>query len=451
MAPSYAQAVRNGSSVMRRGYMTPGTSPSIRAAMRTGAGYAARYAGRGILRAAARAIPFVGPAMTAYDIGRGFFTNQGTQTSKPKSYNYTDAKRVRFNRKAGKPWKKAKYVRKVRKGRVYKKKTYVIRSQPKISTEVNNGGTVTDANAVYVCGSTAPLNIMKYNAFACLVKDLFKQHGEDIRNLDDFADTFTTAGAILTVNYRTNLNSAVVSASVTGAAATRFSGIVATLTNVLNFTLKDDGRFVSATIKDDNNKYTEMKMEGYMLSYSMITTLKFQNRSVNELNDQNVDTIDRCPCEVRMYYGRGNAPTIDDALFSADFIGDTGVSSVALAAGTNEDLRALPYAYQMRNCTRTMNYSIQPGEIKGEIIYSKIKISFDSLIKKMDRIIDQGDKENAYHPYGHFKLVGFEKTIGNVSGNSQNVTIVYESKTQIKTWSSNPRNKIMAKKNLTYT
>lgn len=417
----------------------------------------ARYGARLARRLVGRAIPYVGPAMAAYDAVnsvRNMFSgrSRSTQTEAQQKRNkaYTRSYSTKYNRRSGFRWKKSKIV--TRRGRrgYYKRRIPVVPKQPDAVVETNGGGTITDPQCVYVCGQTVPLNILRYSAWSAVLRQAFKMHGQEFKNYEDFIEGWGAAASI-TVSYRVSVNSGVTSVTIPGAVSQRFSSILQTLTNSTTFGMNDDGFFNEFVIRDQVGKVTYFDIQFVSMSFLCTTVLKMQNRSINELNDQTTDTIDRCPVDIRMFYGKGNGPVIDDQLFTADWFGSAGTAAVALAAGANTHLLTKPRPAELMYVERTFDYQLQPGEIKGEIVTSRFRYSLAGLVKMLERMVAQGIYNNCRYPVGHFKLVSVEKTIGNVSGNTQNVNIIYEAKNTICCTLTRKRNNIMVKRVLSTT
>lgn len=415
-----------------------GAMRAAQSAMRTAAG----TVGRRALLAAARVTPYVGAGLTAYEAVqavRNAFGSKNAATQR-RMVKYTRGYRSRYSKKSGYRWKKAVVKRYRRKGKVLYRKRYVIPKQAKAIIENNRGGTVEDPNCVYLCNQTAPLGNIKYCAMAGLLKDLMNLHGEKYNMLDDFANCMQTNAATIFIEYRETLNGPGVQSLVyTGAASTTYTTIVSAMYNWNPTNIKEDGRIIAIQLNDDSGKKTEMKLENYQLTFLINLTCKFQNRSVNELNDQNVDTIDRCPCEVKTYYGKGNSTALNGAFNVIDFTPNNidPTNSIAAAAGGGTEVSTLPPPSILRGCIKSKSGVIQPGEIKGERLYSKINVSLDWLLKKHERARTQGILGDLHHSLGHFKLVGFEKTIGNVTGNTQNCKVIWETKHTVHVFTRN--------------
>lgn len=379
---------------------------------------------------ALRAVPYVGTALNLYDAARTarrLFSRSSQTAKRTKQYSRSYY--------AGK--RKARGY-KIMRGRKYKRYP----REPTLVTEVEAGGSASGAQAVYLNGATIPLNVARIHAWAQVVRKVATNAGQKFRTWDEFIEDFGV-GAQFIVYYRAEQDGVELSATVNGAAGITYRALLTSL-NGLNLNIQDTWQLTEGVWVNASGKRTQCSIAALTLTMYARTHVKFQNRSVNELNDQNTDTIDRCPVRVRVYFGNGNCPMNDDHIHVTPYL-VSGNATLPVTSSTSDGTasnRVLPRAKELKYVTNTFDYVLDPGAIKNEQIISRVVVGVEALIRKADRLSDGGILDKARHSFGNFKLVGFEKLIGNVSGNTQNVTVTFEGKSTISSFYRSPREKI---------
>jgi hypothetical protein len=304
------------------------------------------------------------------------------------------------------------------------------------STVAQDGTTVSDPNCVYVAGKTFNAGQVRQTVIYALVKAVLEKAGIDISHELDFVDGIS-ADTRFIINYRANealgSQETIVTPPVSpnntfvGVAAAVLGGMV-TASSVLVC-------FEALTYIPDITKPTRFQLNIQNLKVKMYckTSLKMQNRSLNAAvsGETQSDDLDRCPVSGKVYRGVGCGPTIRNTAVQLPVYTSASNVSAVYAAGPSQ-WRSAPDAIEFRNCSSSNSIRLNPGAIKTEVITHTMFIGYNELLRHLFMTLTAAGGGGTYFsPWGKYVMCAFEKVIGNVTGNSQNVQIILEAEEKI--------------------
>nr|UOF78305.1 putative capsid protein [Cressdnaviricota sp.] len=370
----------------------------------------------------------------AVDTGRRIYDSYTKSTqATPKMYGQAMYR--------GKSWRYGRAVyRRNRNGRMVMRRKYRQRVNRlfKGATVVEQAtDTATATQAVHFNVNNAPLLVTARSCIYALTRMIFKKAGHD------FPEPNQEVGIVfdnhnLIVVYRSTPNSGGANINIGMSTTTTINTVAQALYLALDNMVYSPG-LVFDTIEITGDK-TTAKMYIRDLKFDILSkvSVKMQNRSTNNPTDTFTDELDRCPISGQVLSGSGNAPLQNVSTMDLIGLGLVPVEVVQnSASGSDASIKPSPYDFRGVKYEKKLN--IQPGDIKTEIIQSKYKIKLSSLVKVwiLYRKGSGGGvgpfPNEAYCPWGRFKLISFEKMIGNSSvGDTGSIVVRWE--TELKQW-----------------
>ncbi|QKI29037.1 Cap [Lactuca sativa CRESS virus] len=382
--------------------------------------------------------------------------------SQPRSgmTGYLRGKNYRTGRKV---FKRSRYTRRVMRNGKYVRKTVYGRRRYRnaIATKRNrvyrgsavvnqNGDTTSSPNTVSFVEQSCPLLTMYEQSFFAVYRMLFKKAGYDV---DDPSLVLRNWGtnSLCQLVWRRVHGSPTSTLEIAGVASETFSGLVIRMQQALDTVAPNvlkNTIFESVSIRTEDQKITIMKVKDCIIDFLCVTNLKMQNRSRSVVGDAFVDELDRVPVRGYVMYGKGSGPIVRTSQQGLN-LGTNGQFSVSAYAGaTLGDFgRVIPQAYDITNCSRDYKFTLDPGNIRTEIITDKIRIVWHKLCRYVISMRDDPGLGDGvwYHNFGHFKYIVYEKVIGNVGGNNQDISINWETETKIYTGVENKEESYFSK------
>lgn len=356
-------------------------------------------------------------------------TNRGGRRSYGRSSSVLAGKRYR-----GKPMYKRRVYKRGGRRKVVRRLRQPYKSQMKsalsgFSSVAQDGSTVSDPNCVYVTARTFNTGQVRQTVVYALLKALFKQAGIDVSDENEFIDRYNGNSRIV-VTYRPSPTQSVLQSTVGGYASPTNTfkniavGLIVAMALASSPTVEFEQLELSST---DSTERWQLHINQMSVKLYCKTSLKMQNRSLNSPSEGETqsDDIDRCPVNGKTYRGYGTMPIPSDTENVIPFGGSASVVSRAFPAG-NSAWNTVPDAIALKNVRYCKKIYANPGSIRTEIISHSMYISLDSLMQKIHIYLAAPQQDGFYAPLGKHVTCAFEKVIGNVSGNSQNVIITYE-------------------------
>lgn len=307
-----------------------------------------------------------------------------------------------------------------------------------ITATVEVGGTLTDANAIYVGHSSLPGYQVLLTMVQSLVKTLvLKTYNIEIRNIVDNWSEFLIPK--IEILYYTSASSAILgSISVTPintdtyyATCVSLTGLICTQILAQPQTVWKFMRFY--TIPVGNTPVPcELDLEFTKVNVYVKSSLKVQNRSVTVVGNQEADDVDNVPLYGKSYTGRGTGLLIRDTQrqnnTSNSFGSDVrhGLMAYVAATDLSQSLREPPVGTIFANAKRSGKVKLEPGSIKSSVLTFKKNISFNSMIQMM---VPQlcGFASGLFRQYsqvGNCRVFAMEKILDDGAGG--NIVAAYE-------------------------
>lgn len=292
-----------------------------------------------------------------------------------------------------------------------------------------SGGTVNDQKAVHIAFNNCPARLFFRAMIFVMGRQLFRKAGIDVT---DDAAGIPNAGAnlVFSMFWRQSPAASQVTSTRAGVANQRYFEFFDSIVNLLEglVSLYTPNSVVDILqLQMPDGSIHQMYARDIVLDCIAKSALKMQNRSRNTTTDVDSTDIDRCPVNASVIQGRGTGPVPRDNFWSTDFYNDGNTALVALAGGTNQLLQTTlnPMTYVgARNYGR---FTVNPGDIKTHIINQTFKVTFIQVLRSY-MVNFFLDPSNMRVPFGQYKIVSFEKVIGNAAdtSNTQDVSINYE-------------------------
>lgn len=320
--------------------------------------------------------------------------------------------------------------------------------------DYENGGTATDAQAVYVAHGMPNRTVVEAIAGA-LTRKAMSKFGLEIKGWEvgaitsNSADRFTwtiatQAGPTAGLTYT---NSAVILGNQTTinlsiALANLFMAVVAVGSRYTEFVEIRCGWLNRPAATDDFREEYRVMLSDIDVYLMIKSTLTLQNRTLavkseeTEVDQTNSLDIAHNPLIGRVYYGRGthiNMKSMDGGVAN-DFVSLsplTGLDAVAASgASTTLGARKLPSWYDLTNVRGSSPTFLKAGEIRDSVIYFEKKYRFATLMQKMldymstsTATVTGTDATEIYWP---IKMFGFEKKIDTRTAGQPSVTVGYQ-------------------------
>nr|QKI28985.1 Cap [Forsythia suspensa CRESS virus] len=333
--------------------------------------------------------------------------------------------------------------RKVRRG-------YLGKAQAKgFSIHFEKGGVVSDSYCAYIGHGSCPQVIMRRLMLGCILKTIIRRLGMSISNCNQPL-TFLTQNDQILIRIRINVETATEATIAYTLAANQptFQAVLDGLVNAWvvavqaqTFESSQEWVLVEAMFSPAGTgdlTAVRIPLENAVLSFSAVSALKVQNRSVPNADDDQSDEVDRIPVKGRIYEFQGSGTHFKRTALAA--IGEVNFQPVgekqdgiftysAGVAGGADVLKEPPIPYNFVRCKRASKVNCDPGAIKTSVVKTKRNVSLTSLLRYC-----VGTNEAAINSttavlqnMGNFNLVAMEKLIETSnSASTQVISLAYE-------------------------
>jgi len=368
------------------------------------------------------------------------YTSTGTQTSKSGRMYGMSSSRLAGKRYRGRRIYRRRVVKRGGRRRVIRKMRQPYKSQMKsaiggYSTVAQDGNTLSDPNSVFVNAKTFNAGQVRLTVVYALLKKLLKQAGIDVSDENEFIDRYGNDSRI-TLTYRPGPTSPSLQTTMGGIASpgNTFKAIgnalLVLMANVATATVEYEQLELFNTTGSEK---VQLNIANVSMKLYCKTSLKMQNRSLNAApsGETQSDDLDRCPVAGKVFRGYGTGPLTKDTENTLPLLGTGSQVSNGFAAGSTA-WTDVPDAVAFKNVTASARLTVNPGSIRTEIMSHTMYISLNSVMQKIHIYLAAPNAgPQFFAPLGKFIACSFEKVIGNVSGNSQNVIIVYEGEDKV--------------------
>lgn len=302
-------------------------------------------------------------------------------------------------------------------------------SKRKISRAYNRGTTmILEHNAtassteqtLYIGHNTHTATNIRYEMFLAILKVLFDKMGQNIIDRNQLLSSFNiSVGDTFNVDYRTTVNGAPTTRTVTVAAGNTINTLIADFGAAARayFTNGYQSSLLSISfVPTAGSAYGPVILELQNMKIKVYgkSTLKLQNRTINSAGaDESVD-VDNMPLYGKGYWFKGN--TAEEAQASSEasdpYIlcsnGANGIIGSWSASGTDSLPQEPPPAVYFRNVKYTGKVKIDPGEVKTSVLTS----TFFGYINQLLHLLSVPDGEQRCK-LGVTRLFAVEKMINS--------------------------------------
>lgn len=290
-------------------------------------------------------------------------------------------------------------------------------------------GVVQGTQAVHLNVNNAPLLTTVYSCFQALVRKMFSKMGNDVVDCEAVLPAMYTGG-VFTLGYRPSVNGSYSIISYAVVNTDSLKSIANALYLLVDNMTYSPGLELDVFVYERDNYQTQMYIRNLSFNILSKCSLKMQNRSVNVSGETQTDEVDKVPITGQVLSGKGNCP-VQRGDVGLDFMG-VGLEPVNIVSSSTPNTfgAVKPNAYDFRGVKYSKKLNLQPGDIKTESISSVVKVRFNSLLKVWISYRNVGgasQPNETYCPWGMFKLLSFEKLIGNTVADNQDIIVKYES------------------------
>jgi hypothetical protein len=417
----------------------------------------ARAANRTMARVAGRAVsrfvPYVGAAMSAYDIGRSAYkaVTRGTQKSKSTGKSFK-------RRRLGNTLTTSSSGR-FKRGRRSKASPTAVYNKYGVTETLEQGGvmnsgvqTATANNTIVIGHATLPTDRIVLMLMRALVKKLFVAVG--IHEVPDFNARIPgmVVGDFVYLQYYNNENTATISTvfyTGLGTAADTYEAVAVKLFDDLSAfaTSVQQLQFINVQFipgaTQNRLKYFVMPLETAFVHLYGKSDLKMQNRTVNDAGDD-ADDVDNVPLQGRSYSGTGNGTGAINRnnLYSGaarDFIAGETYGTIAKVP-TERWYQEPPGPEVFQSVKTSAKVKLDPGSLKTSCLITKTSISLNKFVKAV--LVNTFAPTDGHHRHylGQYRFFMFEKMITSLAGaEARNMLIAYETNLELGCYVTNKR------------
>lgn len=279
------------------------------------------------------------------------------------------------------------------------------------------GGLIADAQCVYLGHNTLPPNRLQYMMLHAIVKALFNAMGIYPVTVN-LPLTNTITDDVFRITYRANSDPG------TGESFfdINFTGpntpdeIVTTIMSLTAFqNATNQITFLRAEyfpdVANTDLSYRRLILTNAKLVVKSKSSLKIQNRSHNETDDENRNEVDNVPLNGKSYEGSGNgAQYVDQNGAAAPFITHKqyGVLAKASPGGTTDEP---PIPQHFTNVSKASKVQIEPGQMKTSVLFTSLTIPFYRLGFALFGDVSSGSVVYKKTNLGKYRFFSLERMI----------------------------------------
>jgi hypothetical protein len=311
-----------------------------------------------------------------------------------------------------------------------------------------NGGTLDDANSVYLGVSTCPTGLVMVGICRVVVRELMNQFSQDFASWES-QPTFNTNGTLdIRFYYYNDINDTTVRTGVITAIATTdtYQNIADNLRNNVRTALNAQPDLILKEIRltelDGAVEMTRatIRPKEFYIDIDSYSNISIQNRTQSATAGEGAtetDQVTNNPVHGKVYRCKGNA-------FIPKYRQDPGIGFVPIVAHRDSGLIQFGAATQVLNqykkpppstffkqCTSQAKTFMNPASIRMYTVKTKKSFSLNGLIERFGAELGNSFTLNEHYQLGDTVMVGLEKVIDTRSA-EPNVAIGYELNTTFK-------------------
>jgi len=296
----------------------------------------------------------------------------------------------------------------------------------------------TAGNVVAIGHNNVPVYLATQMLWRAVVKALWIK-ANNIERIANFEEQMGggVIGSIVRIRYRYDPDDTVLQQDLPLASAQTLDSVALTLaalfvdTNASVVDKRDiefyDIRFISSGAYAD----TTLNLRKAVFHFYSKSTLKVQNRTVQDLNDDE-ESVDNVPLHGKVYFGKGtgtSAFTRDPNTYvtaASGFFGDTQYGCIGKVPTEKWYQEPVPASHFI-NVSTTGKIHMDPGHIKTSVLDGRFSVSMQHFYKTVAAQMllsgPSGLSALEYHKktkYGNYRFMLIEKMINAVAGTPDN-------------------------------
>lgn len=353
--------------------------------------------------------PYVRAMANGWRVGRGIYRAIKSRTTR-RGY----VKRTRSSAFAGGKVKDFKPVSRKMKvnGKLTKYALNTIGVHAKQELRCTTGDGPSKTECLYVGHASIPLRQTALNVWRATIKALMNKAKVYFQDFTQDAAAFglSTTGTTITFNYfATGLANTLTALTFTGSTSYSFEEVAQYFANAFGAIPNIDGiRPYEMVLTPLQGIKVHYRLEGAKVHHLVKSAMKIQNRTISTIGENEADDVDNAPLSGRVFNVKGNnmlmknsrrllrgvgAGTSNLANSETFLLGQSYASGGETATdgvtfGQNDPIENqyarpsdIPNAYEIVNCQQVAPVTIQPGEIRTDVIKQNFQMTWEFLIK----------------------------------------------------------------------
>lgn len=309
--------------------------------------------------------------------------------------------------------------------------TRYVASRKGVIGTFETGGIINDNQSVYIGHNTCPPNRLQFMILQALVKSLFNKLGV-YPTSTGLALTNTISGDTFRIAYRANSDAG------TGESYFDYVFVGATtpdtiVANIINLTAWKNAtntvEFLRAEYFPDaantDLPYCKLILTNAKLVIASKSSLKIQNRTVNETDEENRNEVDNVPLYGKSYYGTGNgAQYVNQNMAVVPFITHR-LHGVLAKPSSDASLDEPPLPQHFTNVSKASKVKLEPGQIKTSVLVTKVTLPFFKMAFSIFGDVSSGTVIYKKTNLGKFVFYGLERMI-HAASEAPDIYCAYE-------------------------
>lgn len=380
----------------------------------------------------------IGPVGTAYAVAEPIVStvldvirrNQSTPKGRTRYTNAKNQTKLAVKRRYGTTTgRHAGFIGKHRRmGRVYRRRHRKAVVGVQFCREVLSN--VTDNRCVWFGHYTMPsLEVMKYTVYA-LLKRLWNKAGIQFSSFNDPILGALNTGYQVGIEYRISPLVGLSAVSYTVAVTdTTFLQVADGFWTIFYNTFINPGVAVSVGtqttwtklyLNDGTENTDQLMLTNALVSVESKCSMKFQNRSINTVDDDEMTDVNNVPLIGRSYQINGNTPVARDLSAVNAVTGAMNPCSpvngfTSYGAGATTALQEPVEPGFFAGKIKSYKLQVGPGQIKTSVLNENKKILFNTLVRYTNGIYrNASGGDRIYSPMGKSRLIALERSIGRL-------------------------------------
>jgi len=296
-----------------------------------------------------------------------------------------------------------------------------------VTMTLEQGGTASQSDIVYVGHITGPRVQVMYQAVGSMLKLLLTKMNIRVRELSaQMNEVKIFPGDVFSILYASDPSTTTINAfTFTVGATSTFDDCINSFvaafagTNLVSWSPRT---FEYVPASSVSPQYASIAIESLMFHFNIKSSLKIQNRSVGETGDEQSDEVDNVPLYGKSIGGSGTgviAKFPQTTTSPANVVGDV-TSGVIRNINIDNNSKEPLSGYFFPKSSQEGKIHLDPGHIKTSTLTTRRNISLQYLVK----LYYAASAVQAIVPFGKYRFFQVEKIMD--AGGSVNLTVAFE-------------------------